>query len=315
MAIGHANDINLYRELVKRGISEYVLAPVDPVALIGAIAGIYGGAAPSKLGQVYAFIGAKGGVGSSTIAHNVGWTISRRLNSDVVLADLDLPFGTASLDFNLDTNLGVAEAIQDAGRLDEVLLDRLLAKSGEHLSLLAAPGTLERIYDLDESAIEPLLEVGQASVPFMVLDMPHVWTAWARTTLVSADEIVITAEPDLANLRNAKSLIAILNQERPNDPPPKLVLNQVGMPKRPEIKPSDFAKAVELEPVACIPFEPHPFGTAANKGQMVAEVSSRAAASKAFTEIADVITRRDALKGVRKRNFGMASFLGKIRRK
>lgn len=315
MVIGHSNDISHYRELMRRGISEYVLAPTDPVSIIDAIGSIYGEAAPRKLGQVYAFIGAKGGVGSSTLAHNVGWTIARRLGSDVVLADLDLPFGTASLDFNLDVNQGVAEAIQDAGRLDEVLLDRLLTKCGDHLSLLAAPTILSQSYDLGEGAIEPLLEVAQASVPFLVLDMPHLWTSWARNTLVSADEIVITAVPDLANLRNAKSLVDFLKQARPNDPPPKLVLNQVGMPKRPEIKPAEFAKALQIEPAASLPFDAHLFGTAANNGKMIAETSSKIVVPKAFADIAEALTGRKETKSGRKGLLAVGSLFGRLKSK
>lgn len=315
MAIGHANDIVFYRELIKRGISEYLLAPVDPVSLIGSISDIYGERNTSKLGQTFAFIGAKGGVGSSTIAHNVAWTIARRSSSDVVVADLDLPFGTASLDFNQDAGPGIAEAIQDTGRLDEVLLDRLLAKCGDHLSLLSAPATLERPYDLHENALEPLIEVAQASIPFTVLDMPHMWTSWSRNVLIAADEIIITAAPDLANMRNAKNMISVLRQARPNDPPPKLILNQVGLPKRPEIKPKDFAKAVQLEPIACISFEAQSFGTAANKGQMIAEVSQKGTAAKAFNEVADLLTGRKDAKRSRKGALNFGSLFGSLKRK
>ena len=289
MAVGHTNDVYLYRELTKRGVSEYLLAPLDPVSFIVAVSAIYSEPTSSKLGQAYAFVGVKGGVGSSTIAHNVGWTIARQRASNVVLADMDLAFGTASLDFKVDAGPGVEEAIADATRLDEVLLDRLLAKCGDHLSLLRAPGTLDKCYDLAENAIDPLIEIAQASVPFLILDMPHVWNAWARKVLVGADEIIITAVPDLPNLRNAKSLITFLRQARPHDPPPKLLLNQVGMPKRPEIKPAEFAKAVQLELLACIPFDSHLFGKASNEGLMVAEVSAKAPASKIFSEIAGVI--------------------------
>ncbi|HZH12321.1 MAG TPA: AAA family ATPase [Microvirga sp.] len=315
MAIGHDNDINFYRELIKRGISEYLLAPVDPVSLITSISDIYGERNSSKLGQTFAFIGVKGGVGSSTIAHNIAWTIARRSSSDVVVADLDLPFGTASLDFNLDPGLGIAEAIQDTGRLDEVLLDRLLAKCGDHLSLLSSPATLERSYDLHENALEPLIEVAQASIPFTVLDMPHMWTSWSRNVLIAADEIIITAVPDLANMRNAKNMISVLRQARPNDPPPKLILNQVGMPKRPEIKPRDFAKAVQLEPTACISFEAQSFGTAANKGQMVAEVSPKGTAVRVFNEVADLLTGRKDAKHSRKGSLKFGSLFGSLRRK
>jgi pilus assembly protein CpaE len=315
MAIGRVNDIAFYRDLMRRGISEYIVAPVAPLALISSIASIYSSSSPSKLGQVYAFIGAKGGVGSSTLAHNVGWTIAHKLGSNVVMADLDLPFGTASLDFNLDVAQGVAEAIQDAGRLDEMLLDRLLQKCGDHLSLLAAPASLEKPFDVQDGAIEQLIEVARTSVPFLVLDMPHLWNSWAKSTLISADEIVITAMPDLANLRNAKNLIHALRQARPHDPPPKLVLNQVGTPKRPEIKVDDFAKAVDLKPVACIPFDAHLFGTAANKGQMVAQASGKGAALKAFGEIANVITGRQEAKRGNASYLGLATLIRRDRRK
>lgn len=289
MVIGHTNDVSFYRDLTRRGTSDYLLAPIDPISLIVAISAIYSEPASAKLGQSFAFVGAKGGVGSSTIAHNVGWTIARQAASEVVIADMDLAFGTASLDFRLDAGQGVAEVIEDAGRLDEVLLERLLAKCSEHLSLLRAPGTLDNCYDLAENAIDPLIEIAQSNVPYLILDMPHVWSSWAKNALVGADEIIITAVPDLPNLRNAKSLITFLRQARPHDPPPKLILNQVGVPKRPEIKPSEFAKAVQLELLACIPFEPHLFGKASNEGQMIAEISARAPASRMMAEIADGI--------------------------
>ncbi|NIX78383.1 AAA family ATPase [Microvirga sp. c23x22] len=311
VVIGHANDVRFYRELMGRRVSDYVLAPVDPVSLIAAISGVYGEFAAEKLGQSLAFVGAKGGVGSSTIAHNVGWTIARDLSANVVLADMDLAFGTASLDFRLDAGQGVAEAIEDVGRLDEVLLDRLLAKCGDHFSLLRAPGTLDRCYDLAANAVDPLIEVAQSSVPFLILDMPHVWNAWARNALVGADEIIITAVPDLANLRNAKSLITFLRQARPHDPPPRLILNQVGVAKRPEIKPAEFAKAVQLELLACIPFEPHLFGTASNEGQMVAEVSAKAHASKIFAEIAGGIVAQKPSR--RKGPFNLGSMIRKMK--
>lgn len=315
MIIGHTNDIALYRELIKRGVSEYLLAPVDPVALISAISRVYGEGSTGKIGKNFAFIGAKGGVGSSTIAHNVGWTLAHHLRSDVVLADMDLPFGTASLDFNLDTDQGVAEAIQDTSRLDEVLFDRLLTKYNDHLSLLAAPVTLARPFDLHENTMEPLLDVAQASVPFTVLDLPHSWPAWVRNVLIAAEEIVITAVPDLASLRNAKNMLEVLTRARPNDPPPKLVLNQVGLPKRPEIKVREFAKSLQLEPIACIPFDAQLFGAAANKGQVVAEASSGAVASKAFVDIAEAITSRQELRRREKGLLGFGPLVGKLKRR
>ncbi|WP_046862471.1 AAA family ATPase [Microvirga massiliensis] len=296
LVLGSTNDISLYREVIKRGVSEYMLTPFDPLSLIATIAGIFSDASSAKLGRVYAFIGAKGGVGSSTIAHNTGWTIASSFGVDVLLADMDLPFGTGSLDFNQDTNQGIAEAIHDAGRLDEMLLDRLVTKCDNHFSLLAAPVALDRDYDLAETAFEPLLDVAQASFPFVILDIPHLWSGWAKRALASADEVVITAAPDLANLRNAKNIVAFLKQTRPNDPPPKLILNQVGLPKRPEIKPREFVGAIQIEPLATLPFESLVFGKAANNGQMIAQVAPKHPVAASFAEVARIISGRNSVK-------------------
>jgi pilus assembly protein CpaE len=277
------------------------------MSVITGISSIYREPGSEKLGQVYAFIGAKGGVGSSTVAHNVAWTMARLIGSDVILADLDMAFGTAGLDFNLDPTQGIAEAVFGSDRLDEVLLDRLLAKCEDHLSLLAAPATLDKAYDFGEEAFDQMLEIVQSNVPTVVLDVPHMWTAWARRTLIGADEVIITAMPDLANLRNAKAIIDLLRQARPNDAAPKLVLNMVGVPKRPEIKPDDFAAALQLTPIASIPFDPLLFGTAANNGQMIAEASAKTVVADAFADIAQVVSGRKELKKARKGGLDLGS--------
>ena len=109
----------------------------------------------------------------------------------------------------------------------------------------------------------------------------------------------MVAEPDLANLRNAKNLLDLLKAARPNDRRPYYCLNQVGVPKRPEISTGDFAKALDDQPVAIIPFEPQVFGTAANNGQMIAEFSSSHRTADMFRQIAQVLTGRSEEKRAR----------------
>lgn len=231
-------------------------------------------------------MGAKGGVGASTVAHNLAWSIATSLETQTVIADLDLAFGTAGLDFNQDPPQGVAEAVFSPERVDANLVDRLLSKCGENLHLLAAPATTDRPYDLQELALEPVLDVLRTTTPCTVLDIPHQWTSWVRHALTSADELVLVANPDLANLRNARAILEVMRVARPNDRTPKLVLNNIGAPRRPEIAVAEFAKAIELEPLATFPFDAKLFGTAANNGQMVAELDPGSKIVEAFDQIA-----------------------------
>jgi pilus assembly protein CpaE len=246
-----------------------------------------------------AFIGATGGVGSSTVAQNVSSEIGRIYDCNVILLDMDLPFGTASLGFDLNPAQGIAQALKDGGRLDDLLLERLLTKYNDHLRVLTAPATLEQPSDLEEGTFDKLLDVAQANASFVVLDLPHVWTSWAKNTLLAADEVVITAQPNLASLRNTKSLVDLLKEARANDAPPKVVLNQIGMPKRSEIKPDQFAEALQIDPIACIPFDSSTVSAAANNGQMITDIARKSMVSKSLTIIAQAISgnrKKDAQK-------------------
>jgi pilus assembly protein CpaE len=312
IVIGHVNDVLLYRELVRRGVSEYVVAPVKVAQIIESISTIYTDPQTGPIGQVIAFVGAKGGSGSSTVCHNTAFAIATSSKTDVVIADLDLPFGTAGLDFNQDPIQGIADALATPDRLDEVLLDRLLSRCSDHLSLFAAPGSLDRPYDLDPAACQTVLDVLRENVPWIAVDVPHLWTAWAKQMVLSADHVVITAVPDLANLRNTKNLIDQLKASRPNDRPPILVMNAAGMPKRPEISVKDFGHAVELEPKIVIDFDAQIFGTAANNGQMIEEVSDKSKAAEAFRTLANLLTDKSEQKSEKASSL-LAPILARLR--
>jgi pilus assembly protein CpaE len=290
--VGRVNDVELYRELMRRGVSEYLVAPLNPLHLIEVISGLYLSEDSAPIGRVCAFVGARGGVGSSTLAHNVGWCIAEGLKINTTIVDLDLPFGTAGLNFNEEPTQGVADALTAPERLDEVLLDRLLLKSGEHLSLFTAPAILERGFDADAGAYESVLDAVRRTTPCVIVDVPHVWTPWVRQTLLAADDIVIVATPDLASLRNAKAFIDLLKSNRPNDLPPRLVINQAGTPKRPEIPVKDFAETLGIQPSAVLPFDPMLYGTAANNGQMLIEVAPKSPTAEGIKVLAELLTGR-----------------------
>ena len=313
VVIGHYNDVGLYRELIRFGISEYVVAPISMADVVSVISTIFIDPESEPIGRSIAFIGAKGGVGSSTIAHNIAWSMSNLFKSEVIVADLDLAFGTANINFDQDPAQGIAEAVFSPERVDEVYLDRLLAQCAEHLSLLAAPSTLERVYDFDQDAFAQIIDTAQRSAPLLVLDMPHAWNGWTKATLMKADDIVITATPELANLRNAKNLVDMMKRLRPNDAPPKLVINQVGVPKRPEITAVDFSEPLGISPLAVIPFDPLLFGSAANNGRMLGEMDAANATVHVINEMAHVLTGRSEIK--QKTRPGLGSLLSRLKLK
>ncbi len=315
VVLGHVNDVLLYRELIKAGISEYVVAPISAVGFIDLIAGLFADPTTGPLGRIVAFVGAKGGVGSSTIAHNLAWATSQKQGVDTIITDLDLAFGTASLNFNQDGAGGILDALNQPDRLDATLIERMMTKLGNKLNLLNGPGSVDRDFNIEGSAVEAILNVVRASTPLVMVDVPNMWAPWIKSTLINADEIVITATPELPSLRNAKNLMDLLRASRPNDRVPHLIINQVGVPKRPEIAPADFAKALGVTPMAVIPHDPASFGLAQGNGQMLFEVAPKSKAAEILGALAPRIAGHQIAMPEKAKSGGFLSKLPRLGKK
>jgi len=278
IVLGHANDVVLYRELIRSGVSEYIVLPTSAQSIVNVITELFAAEGAAPIGRTIGFVSAKGGAGGSTVAHNVAWAISQSLRQDVLILDMDLAFGTAGLNFNQDPPHGIADAVGASQKMDGVLLDRLMSKAANHINLLTAPVSLDQTYDFEERDFEQIVELSQKTTPIVILDIPHMWNAWVRHTLATIDEIVIVAEPDLANLRNAKNLADTIKALRPTETEPLLVINKQGVPRRPEISAAEFATSIECRLLGQLGFDAATFGTAANNGQMIAEIAALPAA-------------------------------------
>lgn len=290
MVVGTMNDIALYRQLVARGVSEYLVPPITPLQFIRSISSLFVDPEKPFVGKSISVVGAKGGVGASTIAHNLAWSIAENGRLNTTLVDLDLSFGTTALDFNQEGTQSITDALLAPDRTDEAVISRLLTTATERLSLFTAPASVNEEYDVGPEAYDTVIQAVRGTVPYVVLDLPHIWSSWLRQTLVSSDEVILVCQPDLASLRNGKNILDRLRADRPNDMPPRLVLNMAGVPKRPEIPAKDFALAIGVEPEVVLNFDPGLFGTASNNGQMISEAQADAKASLAIDHLASLMT-------------------------
>lgn len=291
IVVGTSNDIAFYRELISYGIVDYLLAPVDPLAVIGAVLRLFENEATARLGKIHAVIGAKGGVGASVLAQNLAWAVSQGAFGTLIV-DLDLQFGTAALNYNIDCPIGFADQLPEGDRLDGALVERLLFKHGPHLSVLSNATAAHLAKDADVTVISRMLDLARASFPHVLLDLPSDWSPLVRSALLSADDITLVAEPDLANLRNARCILDFLKSARPNDPPPRLILNRIGVPKRREITPDKFAASLGIALSAKITCDPALFSAAEASGQMIGEAAPKAAVTTIMDHLADQLTGR-----------------------
>jgi pilus assembly protein CpaE len=214
-----------------------VVAPISMADIVAVISAIFVDPEAAPIGRSIAFIGAKGGVGSSTIAHNVAWAMSSLFKSEVVVADLDLAFGTANINFDQDPARASPKRSFRRNASTRSTLTGCWRSAPSTCRCSAAPSSLDRIYDFDADPFAEIIDTAQRSAP----------TAGARRAarLERLDQDDADAGRRSRHHRDAgtrepaqhQELVDTLKKLRPNDAPPKLILNQVGIPKRPEIAP------------------------------------------------------------------------------
>jgi pilus assembly protein CpaE len=305
VVLGAANDVVLYRALRRQGVSEYLPLPAEAKVLGETLAALVS-ADEGASGRLISFIGAGGGVGSSQIAHHTAFHMARLLDSDTAVLDLDLSFGTVGLDFNIESTQSVAALLAEPERLDETLMQRLMARYGDNLYLLTAAPSLGAIGQPRTEAVEMLLGAVRRSAAFTVADLPCVWLPWVESVLAISDEIVVTAAPRLASLRNARQIIDAVGARRLGDAPVRVVVNHVGAHPRTELAAKDFVTALEREPSLLMPHDPAAFETASNNGQMIGEGVRSPKLVELFERLALAVSGRQK---VEKRPAGLAEML------
>jgi pilus assembly protein CpaE len=270
IVIGTINDVQAYRRLISQGVSEYLVGPVTTADIAAAIMSCVKDASSAPKGRVISFVGSRGGVGSSMLAVNTAWTLANATQEEVIGIDLDFNFGTMALSLNLDPKQPLIEALSDADRIDPVLVERFMTEHGPHLSVLSTTGSLKDMAEPSAEALERLIDLCRSMAQFVILDVPRQWNNWVSSVLLLSDEIVVTANPDLANLRDAKMLFDWLKGRR-GSATNRLVLNKADVAKRNQLSAKDFQDTLGLAPGLTIGFDPTLFAQLANNGQMIGE--------------------------------------------
>ncbi|MBI2254466.1 MAG: AAA family ATPase [Proteobacteria bacterium] len=270
IVIGAVNDVQAYRRLINEGVSEYLVGPASTADIAAAIVSCVKDASSAPKGRVISFIGSRGGVGSSTLAVNTAWTLASLNREEVIGIDFDFNFGTMALALNLDPKQPVFEALTEADRIDPVLVERFMTEHGSHLSVLSTSGSTRELSEPSIEAVERLIEICRSMAQYVVVDLPRHWSGWVSSVLLLSDEIVVTANPDLANLRDAKLLFDWLRGRR-GGAINRLVLNKADIAKRNQLSAKDFRDTLDIAPSLTIGFDPTLFAQLANNGQTLGE--------------------------------------------
>ncbi|PZQ46940.1 MAG: type II secretion protein ATPase [Micavibrio aeruginosavorus] len=268
VVIGPVNDVNLYRSLTAMGVSDYLVRPVPQETLSEVIAQTLIeklGAAGSRL---IAMIGAKGGVGVSTLAQAAALGASDNLGQKTLLLDAAGAWSSLPVGMGYEPVASTAEVIKAVVAKDNDSLRRMLYSVNDKLTVLAS-GT-EPMLDIAPQIgqFEDVLNTVMASYPVVVADLSGAGPLLKKAVLTRAHEIILVTTPTLASLRAARSLMQEIKKlQGGNANNIDLVLNMAGIAPGKEIVKADIKAALDIEPQAVIAFDAKSYIGAEHEGR------------------------------------------------
>ncbi len=294
LTIGTANDVALYRRLLAIGIADYLVKPLAEAtlreALIHAIRPAErkdsATAAATKSARLFAMIGARGGVGTSTLATGIAWCLSEERGSRVALVDLDLQFGNLALGLELEPGRGLREALEHPERIDSLLIAGAMNGTSERLRVLAAEEPLDDQPRLDPSAVDPLIAALADGFDYIIADVPRGLDGMSRRLLARADKIAIVTDFSLAAMRDTQRIGALVELLQPGTKP-LVFVNRAGAVARGEIARAEFEKGIGRKVDGIVP---HDAKAAAAMAQHAKPLPAAAKSGKAAVEIRRLTT-------------------------
>jgi pilus assembly protein CpaE len=295
VALGTRNDVQLYRDLIRAGAADYLVKPLDPAALGAALtftkeASGTGAVAkfPARLGSLALFLGARGGVGTTTAALNTAWLLAHELNQRTALVDLDLHFGTVALALDINPGRGLREALEQPTRMDSLFIDRAMIRQGDRLSVLSAEEPVEDPVRQAEGAVDLLVKELRAKFDWVVVDVPRGLRAGAPGLLSEATHVAIVAEPTLASVRDTIRLETLVRDIAGTA---RLLMIDGGARRirHSQVSDSDFEKALDRKLDVAIPFDAKAAALGANAGRPLVAAASTSPAAKALRQLSTVL--------------------------
>lgn len=288
MIIGQINDVNFYRDLKDMGIAEYLPMPFDTEMFVKCVREIYGDTLLHDRGHVIAVFGAKGGVGSSTIAQNISVKMSEMYKKPITIVDMDVFFGNVGINFNEKMEFGLRDALDlkvSQGDIDTEKMLKILTKKEDNLSILASNSSLQPCKSLSVDTLSAVIDKVSMMSEYVVLDFPHLWDENYYELLFNVHNIIIVTDPTLVSLRNAQLIKDVVMSRKSSNTKVDYVINMIGLDKATELSIKEISDGMGKESIMNLGWFPSLFRTAALNGYVLLEKSQNKIIQNSFYNI------------------------------
>jgi len=297
LVIGSVNDVSLYRSLTSLGVIDYLVKPISGEVLHDALAALLDERGPSGGVQtrVTAFLGARGGIGTTSLAVATAWYFVHEFHQRAALIDLDLHFGTLALGLDLEPGRGLREALEHPERIDSLLISSAMSSAGERLKVLAGEESLEESMHFHAEGFGPLFEILANDFDQLVIDLPRSLDDGSRHVISNVDSFLLVTDLSLAGLRDALRIMDLVKRIG-SKASPLLVASQVGAPHRGEISQREFERGLGQSLDHVITYDPKAAVAMARHGKAMPAVARASKAAEEILALAQRLSGREASK-------------------
>jgi pilus assembly protein CpaE len=293
-------DVNSMFQLMRLGVHHIVPQPIVPAQLVDVVEQARtrpreaAAGAEAEKGLVVAVMGSCGGVGATSVAVQAACALTRREPSPgTCLIDLDIQFGTAALQLDIEPRGNVIDLMRESGRLDGAMLRGAMARAaGGKFDLLAAPTSFHPLDNIEPERIAALIELAREEYALTLLDVPLLWSHWTHAVVRCANRIVMVVQPTVQALRQGRRQLDMLHQEELDDIPLTAVLNRAenDIWHADGVAVKDAATALGRKIDYVLPESPA-FKAAAQRGLPLGEVPGGRALERRIAALFDAVLR------------------------
>ena len=278
IAIGGKNDVGLFRSLLKFGVVDYIVTPLNTNLILKAISTILSGVdaydtSDSRLGKLITFIGSTGGIGTTTMAVNCAWILANKFFKRTVVIDSDYQFGNGNVLLDLKNEASYLDMLESPDKIDDYFVETILRRQGTRLYYLGGLTDISRPFEADPETFAYLVDMVRRQFNYLTVDLKLNISPLNKVLISKTNTFVIIAELSTASAYNTSRLIEYLKQEA-REKNVIVVLNKIGVYSRGAISKNAFEKVIGMTVSHIIPFEPHNLYGAANLGQPCATLDT-----------------------------------------
>ncbi len=271
------------------GVREVLPSPATPEAIEAAVIRVAAklqGSSQRQTGKLLAFIGCKGGSGSTFIATNLGYHLAE--SRSVLLIDLNLQFGDAlSFVYEAPPVLTIADVARDINRLDASFLAATAVKVAPNYSVLAAPEALTQAMAIKPEHVDAIIKLALLHYDFVLLDLPRILDTLALKALDRADKIYPVLQAGVPSIQNAKKLLTVFRSLGYADTKAEMIVNR--FEKGGDIGFSEIEQSLSGAIVRTVPNSYKEVNASINQGRALLESSRSNAVSKSLAELATTL--------------------------